>query len=178
MVFVDEPCLGMVDPAALTAEGSSLELALREVVQSIRSGGALAGLHCCAAFPFAVLNRVKPDIVSFDAHAGFEEFFADRDAAAFVSGGGAVAFGLIPAQPGPPASRGRAGGTSHPEAIAGRFRAAAESEAARAAGFPPLRYVMRRSLVTATCGLAFLDEPAARESFDQARAVSRLLRAG
>jgi len=176
MIFVDEPCLGMVDPGSLTAAGSSLENALRTVVGAIRDSGSLAGLHCCAPFPLAVLSRIKPDIVSFDAHTDLGGFLSDPGAAAYVRGGGAVSFGLIPTTRWLADSRGAESGDTTEEEIAKRFLAAMAAAPAMEPGFPPLGDMLRRSLVTATCGLAFLDESEARASFERAHGVSRRLR--
>jgi hypothetical protein len=59
---------------------------------------ALPSPDCIVAQPdqFGRMCRAKPDIISFDAHAGLELFFADPDARSFLDRGGAVAYGLIP----------------------------------------------------------------------------------
>lgn len=160
LLFIDEPGLCLASPHLLLAPETDLVSALGGVLSAIRASGAVAGLHCCAALPFAFMRRAKPDLFSFDAHQGVEVFFADPDARAFLQEGGQVAFGLIPTW--------THLDTLSPESLFNRWRAAAR-------GIEPLRDLARNSMVTATCGLGLLDETAARASFDMARSLALLI---
>lgn len=153
LLFVDEPCLCLdgLDSKRLTA--------LAAVLESARVRGAYAGLHCCAARPFARMCAVGPDILSFDAHEGLELFFSDPDAKSFQ---GIVAYGLIPTC--------RDLGEFAAQQIFTRWLTAASL-----AG-DPVEFAAR-SMVTATCGLGLLPVKSVIESFALAREVGDLFRA-
>lgn len=158
IIFVDEPALclegvGIPEEKRLSALSATLA--------DIRSRGAVAGLHCCAASPFERMCAVRPDILSFDAHQGLEPFFANREALAFVRRGGTVAYGLIP-------THRRLEGLEAASIFSRWFTMAA------IAGDP--QELARQSMITATCGLGLLDAQAVQESFQLARGVARLFR--
>jgi hypothetical protein len=161
LLFVDEPALCLRVPANLVTEEQRLS-ALAAALNDARVRGAFAGLHCCAARPFARMCRARPDILSFDAHEGLELFFADADARNFVDRGGVVAYGLVPTSP--------AVNSLDPAGIFVRWLKAASS-----AGNP--QKLAQRSMVTATCGLGLLEPASIPRSFGIARGVGKLIRA-
>lgn len=158
LMFVDEPAL-CLDNAGIPEEKRLS--ALTATLADIRSRGASAGLHCCAASPFERMCTVRPDILSFDAHEGLELFFANREAREFVRHGGTVAYGLIP-------THRRLEGLAA-SSVFSRWLALA------AVGGDP-QELARQSMVTATCGLGLLDAQAVRESFQLAHGVAQLFR--
>ncbi len=163
ILFVDEPGLAVVRDRILRDEGRHLLHALTGTLSAIRGAGAVCGLHCCGAFPLALLPEARPDILSFDAYQGLETFFADPDAQAFLRCGGRVAYGLIPVRPSPD--------DLDPRALFDRWHSAAK----RLSGVIDLPTLARHALITASCGLATLDQPAARTPFEKAAEVSSLL---
>lgn len=161
LLFVDEPALCLEAPAHAVTEEQRLS-ALAAALNDARARGAFAGLHCCAARPFARMCRAKPDILSFDAHEGLELFFADPDARSFVDRGGMVAYGMIPTS--------AAVNTLDPAGIFVRWL-----KAASLAGNP--QKLAQGAMVTATCGLGLLDPSSVAVSFGIARGVGKLIRA-
>jgi hypothetical protein len=161
LLFVDEPALCLEAPAKAVTEEQRLS-ALAATLNDARVRGAFAGLHCCAARPFARMCRAKPDILSFDAHEGLELFFADADARSFVDRGGVVAYGMIPTS----ASM----NTLDPASIFVRWL-----KAATLAGNP--QRLAQGAMITATCGLGLLDASSIAGSFGAARSVGKLIRA-
>lgn len=161
LLFVDEPALCLEAPAHAVTEEQRLS-ALAAALNDARARGAFAGLHCCAARPFARMCRAKPDILSFDAHEGLELFFADPDARSFVDRGGMVAYGMIPTS--------AAVNTLDPAGIFVRWL-----KAASLAGNP--QKLAQGAMVTATCGLGLLDPSSVAVSFGLARGVGKLIRA-
>jgi len=105
--------------------------------------------------------RVKPDIISFDAHEGLDLFFADWRALDFVNQGGAVAYGIVPTRPGL-------------NAVDSATIFIRWLKAASLAGDP--QKFAQRAMITATCGLGLLDTSAVAESFAVAHSVSKLIR--
>ncbi|MBE7472581.1 MAG: hypothetical protein DPW09_02720 [Anaerolineae bacterium] len=161
LMFVDEPCLGFLKPNLAPATRAYLLRVLKELLVGLRVAGVVTGLHCCAYPSLAILNEVQPDIFSFDAFEGLEAFCASPEAKLFLEHGGQVAFGLIPTS--------RNLSAFHPEMQFYRWTLAAEP-------LPDLGELARRSLVTATCGLGLLDEPAARTSFQATHHLSRFFK--
>jgi hypothetical protein len=161
MLFVDEPALCLTDSFP---DGIPLERrlsALGAILRDIRSRGAVAGLHCCAARPFARMLAAAPDIVSFDAHRELEYFFSYPEAIKFIERGGWVAYGLVPNS---------ADLVSlEPAALFNRWLIAASMTSD-----PQL--LAQRSLITATCGLGLLDQNRVEQSFRLSSGVGELIR--
>lgn len=161
LMFVDEPALCLDgSPANSVSEEQRLN-ALAASLDGARIRGAYAGLHCCAARPFERMCRVRPDIISFDAHEGLELFFQDWHALDFMQQGGTVAYGIVPTRAGVNAA--------DAATIFLRWLRAASS-----AGDP--QKFAQRAMITATCGLGLLDDSAVAESFEVAHTVSKLIR--
>ena len=160
LLFVDEPALCLEGLPNIVSEEERLN-ALAATLEHVRMRGAYAGLHCCAARPFERMCRAKPDILSFDAHAGLDLFFTDWRALDFVQQGGTVAYGLVPTRSGLDAA--------DAASIFIRWLKGASS-----AG-DPQRFA-RRAMITATCGLGLVEERSIEESFRVAQSVSKLVR--
>jgi hypothetical protein len=161
LLFVDEPAL-CLDVRAGNAVSEEQRLnALAATLEGARIRGAYAGLHCCAARPFKRMCRVRPDIISFDAHEGLDLFFADWHALDFVNQGGTVAYGIVPTRPGL-------------NAIDSASIFVRWLKAASLAGDP--QKFAQRAMITSTCGLGLLDASSVGESFSVAHSVGKLIR--
>jgi len=161
LLFVDEPAL-CLDASLANAVSEEQRLdALAATLADARIRGAYAGLHCCAARPFERMYRVQPDIISFDAHAGLDLFFADWHALDFIQQGGTVAYGIVPTRPGV-------------NAVDSASIFIRWLKAASLAGDP--QKFAQHAMITATCGLGLLDTSAVAESFEVAHSVSKLIR--
>jgi hypothetical protein len=163
LLFVDEPALCLADSTDFVGSVSEEKRidALAATLEDVRSRGAYAGLHCCAARPFERMCRAKPDILSFDADEGLDLFFADWHALDFVQQGGIVAYGLVPTR----------AGLNAADAASIFIR---WLKAASLAGDP--QKFAQRAMVTATCGLGLLEESAIEESFGVAHNISKLVK--
>ncbi len=161
LLFVDEPALCLEAPVANAVTEEQRLNALAATLEDARGRGAYAGLHCCAARPFERMCRVGPDIISFDAHAGLDSFFADWHALDFVQQGGTVAYGIVPTRPGL-------------NAVDSASIFIRWLKAASLAGDP--QKFAQRAMITATCGLGLLDRSSVAESFGVAHSISKLIR--
>ncbi|CAN5252770.1 hypothetical protein BH23ACT9_BH23ACT9_22510 [soil metagenome] len=147
IVVVDEPALGSAPVTVAELAG------LGRVLAAIRSAGAVAGLHTCATGPL-VLPSPRPDLLSLDLHGA-----GVAGHPALWGGGGLVAAGLVPTTGDPLPSV---------DVLVDRLAAAiGTTDPADAAS---------RTLVTATCGLAGLDEAEAADRFALAAAVGARIR--
>lgn len=156
LLMVDEPMLAFAsrEPAALAS--------LQRVLNAIRQAGAMAGIHCCALGATAALFAAAPDLISFDAYHELELVLTAPELPRFLTRGGALALGLVPTLL----------DLSHfsPEAMLARWLAAAFS-----LNLDP-QQLLRRTLITATCGLGLLTPAAAQMNFMQAHRLTQLLR--
>lgn len=155
LLMVDEPMLAFAGraPAAL--------LSLQRVLDAIRHAGGSAGIHCCALGATGTGFAAAPDLISFDAYHELELLLTAPELPTFLARGGALALGLVPTLL----------DLSHfsPEAMLARWLAAAFS-----LQLDP-QQLLRRTLITATCGLGLLTPEAAQMNFEQARRLTQLL---
>lgn len=161
LMFLDEPALCLDDAAPLGISHDLRLSALSAILQDVRSRGAFGGLHCCADRPFDRMCAAMPDILSFDAHHGLEQFFASRHAFSFLDRGGWVAYGMIPTS--------KDLTSLDAPSIFGRWLACASM-----AGDP--QSLAQRAIVSATCGLGLLPASSVRQSFHLAQAFGKLIR--
>ena len=162
LFFVDEPCLGLVpSPSETTQEG--LVAVLHDLLAALRRPGVLVGVHTCARLvpggvALGAIRQARPDIIAFDAYQGLEVFCADPIAQDFLRTGGWVAWGLVPTWP--------RLAQLDPQALFARWLGAAT-------GVMPVEAVARQTLITATCGLGLLPEPAVASSFHLAHQLAQ-----
>jgi hypothetical protein len=105
--------------------------------------------------------RAEPDILSFDAHQGLEQFFGDPQAHHFVENGGWVDYGLIP--------NSLSVSPTEPASLFSRWLMAASI------GGDP-QALAQRAMVSATCGLGLLPPRVVNQSFQTARQVGGLIK--
>ena len=160
LVFLAEPMLESltVDSATL-AEPAGIN-ALSDVLQAVRDGGALAGVHVGRGDAAPWLEPLRPDVWAFDAHHDLAGFCASDAGLAFVQNGGRVAFGLVPT--------GAALNGFSAEAAFTRWLQAASV-------MGDVTAIARQSLITATGGLGRVDPPALSATMNFAHRVSYLV---
>lgn len=89
LVVIDEPAaLDSRDPAALVS-----------VLKQVRAGGAFAGVHCCDAIDPAFVERIDPDLLSFDAWHGLETLARSSKFRRWYARGRGLAIGIVPTTP-------------------------------------------------------------------------------
>lgn len=161
LMFLDEPALCLDDAVPRGISQERRLSALSAIFHDLRSRGVFGGLHCCADRPFDRMCAAMPDILSFDAHHGLEQFFCNRNAVNFLDRGGWVAYGMIPTSRDlmllPPAS------------VFARWLTCASM-----AGDP--QALAQRAIVTATCGLGLLDASSVSQSFQLTREFGKLIK--
>lgn len=165
------PTVVVLNEPYLTALGSPVVPLDEETVRSSFADIAAllegcVGIHCCANTDWGFVFSLSPSLISFDAHTHAREFLLyGDDLAAYLEGGGVVAWGMIPAdRPAPDAGElGR---------IHDRF-AAIRRTVADLVGDDTF---IDRSLVTPTCGIRAIDEAGAGAVMEAAAAVARRVR--
>ena len=169
IIFLDEPALaGFGSSEFISITREEVIACLEEVTEAIHDEGGLAGVHVCANTDWSMLLDSALDIVNFDAYAYFDRFILYPEALKnFVSGGGILAWGIVP--------------TLNAEDIE---RESAESlgtlwekqlEQVISLGLDRQR-VISRSLITPSCGTGSLSRAHAMKVLEMTRDLSRLIR--
>lgn len=147
-----EAVVALLDEPTLAAFGSSAFLGvLREdvvarlgaVVRSVRSEGAVVGVHVCGNADWAMILDAGADLLSYDAYRFGETMtlYADR-VGPHLESGGVLAWGIVPT------SAAVRGETS--ESLETRFFGLVDALAARGIDRD---LILRQSMLTPSCGL-------------------------
>jgi methionine synthase II (cobalamin-independent) len=100
IVFLDEPYLGCFGSAYTPINREDVVAGLSEITASIKSGGALTGVHCCGNTDWSIFTDIGSiDIISFDAFDFQDRFvlYADN-IQGFLCRGGIICWGIVPTQ--------------------------------------------------------------------------------
>lgn len=169
IVFVDEP--GLVGFGSSGFAGVSRETASETtsaLLQAIKRGGGLAGLHICANGDWGPALSSPVDIISFDAYSYFDNFILYRDDLhAFLARGGVLAWGIVP--------------TGDPRAVIDESAPALfqrwllQLHQLAALGFSEEQLAMQ-TLIAPSCGTGSLSRELAEKVLTMTAATSRLAR--
>ncbi len=98
ILFIDDPsicCFGQSTFVGLSA--GTIKESLLPLIEAAHTEGAYAGVHACAGVDWSLLFTLPFDLVNVDVYHYFTSlllYAADYDC--FLTGGGALAFGLVP----------------------------------------------------------------------------------
>lgn len=163
LIFLDEPYLLQ----ALSEQWISVETAHNLITTSAQGLTGLTGLHCCASPPWEMLVELPLDVLSFDAyHYGDSAVAAAASIKSFLSKGGAIAWGVIPADP-------------FVLADASLYRVSTvinELWGSLKEHGVPLELLSRQSIITPVCGLAGVNPDEAVRALDMTRQLATELR--
>lgn len=98
IIFVDEPILSALGSSSyLGVSDSEASRLLTELINVIRSEGAISGIHCCGNADWPMVIRCRPDIINFDAYdyTGTLALYP-KEFTTFLEKGGYLAWGIIP----------------------------------------------------------------------------------
>ncbi|GAB6909201.1 conserved hypothetical protein [Desulfosarcina cetonica] len=169
IIFVDDP--------AISAWGSRLYLSLcRETIQAdletifstIRSAGALCGLHACQAIDWSIPLSLNMHVLSLDAYQYGESLLAHIDALRrFLNAGGVVAWGMVPTLDDP-----------YSLTVEGLYQRLMNLWARLFQGHPDRETLVRQGMITPACGLGLLNPQKASRIYRLTSGLSRRLREG
>ncbi|HYQ61299.1 MAG TPA: hypothetical protein VEP29_09610, partial [Desulfatiglandales bacterium] len=169
-LFPEVPTIVFFDEPSLSAFGSAFSGLNREdVVHSLNEcfGGVkgLCGVHCCGNTDWSVLLSTNLHILSFDAYGYLETLsLYPKELRAFLERGGVLAWGIVPTS--------EAILKEEPESLIKRFREGTET--LRKKGIDPV--LLRRAIITPSCGTASLPVPLAEKVCRLTAEVSKGLR--
>jgi methionine synthase II (cobalamin-independent) len=168
IVFLDEPVMEVFGSAYSTLDEEAVSGLWRPSLEALHDEGALVGIHCCGNTDWALLFRSGADIVNFDACGYLDRMLLyPREAEAYLSGGGILAWGAVPTSPD---ARAETEAT-----VAGRVEEGIRRFAAQGLDEGTLR---RQCLVTPACGMGSLDPGLAERILDLLAGGARRLRGG
>ncbi len=164
ILFIDEPSLSGFGSAFLPVGRDEVIRLLKEFMDFLRERCPVTiGIHCCGNTDWSMIMESGPDIISFDAYTYLDHFLLYTDQLLrFLSGGGAVAWGIVPT--------GDQAGKAHLESLLDRMR---EGLNRLSMGEMDQETIRHRSLLTPACGLGNMSEASATGALDLLKQVSR-----
>ncbi len=165
VLFFDEPYMSIYG----TAQFPLRDADILSMWQDMRAGlRCTVGIHCCGATDWSLVAKGTFDILSFDAFDYSESLLAHSpEVAAFVEGGGVLAWGIIPSS-----DRIREFAA---EDLVDMWVEQAERLVDGRSGLA-LADLASSSMVTPACGLGTLEISTAEEIFWRLSEVSHILR--
>jgi len=146
VIFVDEPALSAYGSAYLPLSKERIYELLAEILGSIKG---VKGVHCCGNTDWTILTGSSVDVISFDAYnyAASLALYPD-EIGRFLQRGGAVAWGIVPNTD-----------KLAEEETASSLRDRLEDAVApfTRAGMD-FRQILRHSIITPSCGMAYMSE--------------------
>lgn len=101
IIFVDDPgvyAVGVSTYISLSRE--EVIESLREIAESIKSAGAICGVHACAAVDWSIFLEAGYEILAIDAYYYFKSLLGHIDGLRlFLEKGGFLALGVVPTSP-------------------------------------------------------------------------------
>lgn len=151
IMFIDEPIVSALGGTSyMGVEEVETKRLIRTVCETIREAGGLAAIHCCGRADWGMLLDSGIDILNFDAY-GYGDTLAiyPEQIKAFLSGGGYLAWGVVPTT--------EAIDNEDPDSIARIFGERMEALAKHL----PEALLRERILLSPSCGLGSLSAPQA-----------------
>ena len=164
LIMVDEPSLTQLGSAFVNIPSGIAFPALQECLSFIP---CLAGIHVCGGTDWERVAELPVDVLNFDAADYLDSVVTQREPlAAFVAGGGLLAFGCVPND--------ERAHTWGPEQAAHRVLTGAEALAAT--GAVDVDQVLRTAFGSPACGTGSLPVSTAERCFALAHETSSWLR--
>jgi methionine synthase II (cobalamin-independent) len=151
VIFIDEPALTSYGSAYLPLSKEKIQSLLTEVLGAVKG---VKGVHCCGNTDWTILTETSTDIISFDAY-NYASSLAlyPEEIRQFVKRGGAIAWGIVPNT-----NKGVEEETA--SSLKDRLEATVAPFTRDGLDF---RTILRQSLITPSCGMAYMSEDAAEK---------------
>ena len=163
VIFVDEPYMSSLGSAYVALQREQVITLLEEVFAGIQG---LKGVHCCGNTDWSLLLETSVDILSFDTYEYAEALSLYPDEVrSFLDRGGIIAWGITP--------KTEVVWEETVESLSARLEAALDLLVRKGV---PREDLLAASLVTPSCGVGSLDEPAAERALSLTAAVADAMR--
>ncbi len=169
MIWMDEPSLlGFGSSTFISISREDVLRDLNEAAGAIHNAGALTGVHCEANTDWSLLMEADLDILDFDAYDHMEAITLYPDELrAFFDRGGSLGWGIVPTL------NPEGAATETVESLLARFDAGVARLEAK--GFSR-ELLIRRALITPSCGAGTLTPALAERVLGLLRDLSAMLR--
>lgn len=152
IIFIDEPYMSLFGSAFFPVGREKVVALLEEVLTGL---SGLKGVHCCGNTDWPLLLGLPIDILSFDAYQYGESLtLYPREVGEFLGGGGAIAWGIVPAN--------RRVGEENVERLVKKLLLLFDKLASKGV---PMDDIVSASLVTPSCGTGGLSKFEAQKVF-------------
>ncbi len=163
IIFVDEPYMASFGSAFVSLQREQVIALLEEVFGGIEG---LKGVHCCGNTDWSVLLATSVDILSFDTYEYAETLALYPDEVrAFLARGGIIAWGITPQT--------EAVWEETVESLVDRLHEAMDLLVRKGV---PRDDILAASMVTPSCGVGTLEEPAAERALALTAGVAKVMR--
>ena len=164
IIFVDEPSMSAFGSAYVSVSRERVIKLLDEVFGGLEG---LKGVHCCGNTDWPVLLDTSADIVNPDVYNFIASMsFYPAEVKTFLDRGGIIAWGIVPNEE--PALKG--------ETVSSLRDRLEEAISPLSRKGIPFHHLIRRSLVTPSCGLSGLSVEAAERALELLADLSRDLK--
>ncbi|MCL5745784.1 MAG: hypothetical protein M1541_17980 [Acidobacteria bacterium] len=169
--FIDEPILSAFGSSTyVSVTRDDVVAKLNEVIEAVHAEGALAGVHCCGNTEWPILMDAGADIVNFDAFDYGETIALYPQAVKrHLESGKALAWGIVPTNSAKIQAQ-------TVESLVRKFSSLVEN-LAKVSGLDR-ELIVRRALITPSCGTGSMPAPDAERVFEILRQTSGALRRG
>lgn len=163
VIFFDEPMFQSIGSAAVPIDRDKAVNYLKELINGV---DCVTGAHCCGNTDWSMLIETGVDILAFDAYH-FTDTLAlyPESLSSHLSGGGSIAWGIVPASD-----------EAADHSIESLYDKLLESIKMISKTGIEEQLLMRRSVITPSCGLGSLSERLAERILELTRGVSDILR--
>ncbi len=167
VMFLDEPSMAAFGTSAyLSISQEDVTRVVNEVARPLREAGMLVGLHCCGNTDWGMFLDSEIDILNFDAYQFTSALALYPDALKrFFDRGGILAWGLV--------STGDDAGQASVEKLMALWRTGLDALVAKGLDREQL---IRRTMLTPSCGAGSLDESVTGDVFRSLVDVQEALR--
>ena len=164
IIFLDEPVMASYGSSYVNISKERIIKLLDEVFGGIRG---VKGVHCCGNTDWSLIMETDTDILSFDTYNYAESLTLYPDAVReFIAREGTIAWGIVPSEE-------KLLATETAASLKDRLEEAIAPLARRGMDF---RHLLRRSLLTPSCGLAMVSDDAAEQALSLTAELSEEMR--
>jgi methionine synthase II (cobalamin-independent) len=164
IIFVDEPYLASFGSVSVPLSGEKVASLLDEVLAGING---LKGVHCCGNTDWSVLLGTKIDILSFDTYNYAQSLsLYPAEVKSFLGRKGVIAWGIVPND----------GQSLARETVASLKDRLEEAMAPFTRNGIRFKDLLKQSLITPSCTLAFITEEAAERALNLLSELSKTIR--
>jgi methionine synthase II (cobalamin-independent) len=165
LVVLNEPYWASLGSTVVPVSSETVRLAFEDIASLVEGG---LGIHCCSNTDWTFVMDLDPAVISLDAHQTAKEFLLYAEhAAAYIERGGVVAWGVVPADA-------RLFVEESTATLFARMTAIREAMAE----YVDEGLLVRRSLITPSCGIRFATGEEADRIQRTTAEVARLWREG